>query len=189
MQKEPTPEDLLVSIAKILKNLKIPYYVTGGFAVSVWGRPRFTADIDLIIKMTHHEKSDFVKEIKKLSPKGYLDNEQIDTALSREGEFNFIDPDTGMKVDFWIIKDEMYEKECLQRIIPQDFGYKVNFISPEDLIISKLIWYKKSQSTRHLEDIKSILKITKVDNEYISRWVKKLKLAEEYKKAKNLNGK
>jgi len=35
------PKNLLVNIAKILKELKIPYIITGGMAVLVWGRPRF----------------------------------------------------------------------------------------------------------------------------------------------------
>ena len=36
------PGKLLVKIARILDELGIEYFVTGGFAVSVWGRPRAT---------------------------------------------------------------------------------------------------------------------------------------------------
>lgn len=49
-----TPEKLLCKVAKILETLKIPYAVTGGFAVIVWGQPRFTADIDIIIELAPH---------------------------------------------------------------------------------------------------------------------------------------
>ncbi|MCX6724089.1 MAG: hypothetical protein NT155_02865 [Candidatus Staskawiczbacteria bacterium] len=45
------PEELLAEIAKILKDLKISYAITGGFAVSVWGRPRYTADIDIVVEL------------------------------------------------------------------------------------------------------------------------------------------
>ena len=44
-------EDLLKKIAEIFDELKIPYAITGGMAVSVWGRPRFTADIDIIVEL------------------------------------------------------------------------------------------------------------------------------------------
>jgi Na+/glutamate symporter len=44
-----TPEKLLLKIAKILEDLKIPYAVTGGFAVAVWGKPRFTAELILLL--------------------------------------------------------------------------------------------------------------------------------------------
>lgn len=48
MKEETDPRKLLIKIAKILKELKIPYLVTGGVAVLIWGRPRFTADIDIL---------------------------------------------------------------------------------------------------------------------------------------------
>jgi len=35
-----SPEQLLYRIAKILKDLKIPYIITGGFSIAVWGKPR-----------------------------------------------------------------------------------------------------------------------------------------------------
>ena len=44
-------EKILIEIAKILSDLKIKYFVSGGFAVSVWGRPRATFDIDIIVKL------------------------------------------------------------------------------------------------------------------------------------------
>jgi len=39
-----SPEKLLIKITKILESLNIKYFITGGFAVSVWGRPRATFD-------------------------------------------------------------------------------------------------------------------------------------------------
>lgn len=45
------PRTLLVAIVKILKKLKIPYMITGGIAVLLWGRPRFTADIDIVVEL------------------------------------------------------------------------------------------------------------------------------------------
>lgn len=177
--EERTPTEILISIAKILDGLKIPYYVTGGFAVSVWGKPRFTADIDLIIKMSHLQKNDFAQKLQVIFPKGYLDKDQIDTALSRQGEFNFIEPDSGIKIDFWIAKKDEFEEECFKNIRIQDVGYKVRFISPEDLILSKLIWYKNTTSTRHLEDVQTVLKISKINKNHLQRWADKLELSKE----------
>ena len=59
-------------------------------------------------------------------------------------------------------------------------GRKVYFISPEDLILSKLRWFRTSESTRHLEDIKSILKISKkrIDRNYLEREAEKQNVPE-----------
>ena len=180
--KERTPSEILGLIAKILDELKIAYYITGGFAVSIWGKPRFTADIDLIVKMSHLAKKEFASKVKAAFPKGYVDSDQIDTALAEKGEFNFIDSDTGMKVDFWIAQNNEFEKECFQNIRVKDIGYKVNFISPENLIISKLLWYQKTNSSRHLEDAKSVVENTKINKNYLRHWAIRLKLSSDLKK-------
>lgn len=182
MQKLPELENL-VKIAKILDELKIPYYVTGGFAVSIYGRPRFTADIDIVIKMASYHKSDFAKKIRTIFPEGYVDQDQIDNALERVGEFNIIDPGSGLKIDFFIAKNNEFEKEVFSRVKDKDIDYMVKFTSPENLILSKLSWFKEGQSTRQLEDITSVMDVqTDLDMVYLKKWVKKLDLEKEWGK-------
>ena len=166
-------EDLLVKIAKILDNLKIPYVITGGMAVSVWGRPRSTADIDIVVELMQKDIGVLAQELLKVDKDVYVSEGAIKEALERKSEFNFVDPNTQLKVDFWIVKDE-FNKNEIKRAISRDFeGYKINFVSPEDLILSKLLWYQISESTRQLEDIESVLTISKVDMKYIKQWATK----------------
>jgi hypothetical protein len=49
-------------------------------------------------------------------------------------------------------------------------------MSPEDLIISKLIWIQHLQSSIQMEDIKNLVKIDTLDWSYIKQWVENLKL-------------
>lgn len=177
--KEIDPQHLLVKISKILKKLDIPYFVTGGMAVLVWGRPRFTADIDIIIGLKTTKVNDLEEALSKLGKAVYIDKDSIQRALSNYGEFNFIDSQTGLKVDFFIMKNTQWDSSCLKRVISKKIlGKNVNFISAEDLILSKLLWYKKSWSLRHIEDIESVIKISKTDKNYIRNWIIKLNLDE-----------
>jgi len=165
------PEELLLQIAKILNNLKIPYFVTGGFAVAVLAKPRFTADIDIVIKLKKKNISKLAKELLKINKNVYLSEEAMKEAIENKSEFNFIHPQTGLKVDFWI---KRYPFEKFERAIVKKInGQKVNFISAEDLVLSKLIWYKEGQGARQIEDIKSILEISKPDLNYIKNWARK----------------
>ncbi len=175
------PEELLILISKILDELNIDFYVSGGFAVSVWGRPRFTADIDLIINLEEKNIDQLAKKLKEELPEAYIDKLQMEKALANLGEFNVIEPSIGMKIDFWVLKNDEYGKLSLRRSVKQDIGRKVRFVSPEDLVISKLIWYKKDSSSRHLEDIRSVLDISTVDRKYVKEWVKKFNLEKGYK--------
>ncbi len=157
----------LIKIAKILDRLKIPYAITGGMAVSVWGRVRHTADVDIIVEFTPKDIGTLARELLQFDKDVYVSKEAMGQALKQKGEFNFVDPNTGLKADFWIVKDYFNEQE-LKRAVAKDFyGYKINFVCPEDLILSKLLWHKMTESTRQLEDIESVLAISEVDLERV----------------------
>lgn len=157
----------LVKIARILDRLKIPYAITGGMAVSVWGRVRTTADVDIIVEFTPKDISALTKELLQFDKDVYISQEAIAQALKQKGEFNFVDPNTGLKADFWIVKDYFNEEEIKRAVAKDFYGYKINFVCPEDLILSKLLWYRTTESTRQLEDIESVLSISKVDLKYV----------------------
>ncbi|MEK7659365.1 MAG: hypothetical protein AAB338_01780 [Patescibacteria group bacterium] len=180
------PEKLLLKVAPILDELKINYYITGGFAVSGWGRIRSTLDIDIVIKLLEPKIEPLSGALRKISKFGYIDEEAAKEALRRKGEFNFIDPETGFKVDFWITKgDERAKIEFKRRIVKKIDGQKIYFISPEDLILSKLVWYEKSgESSKHIEDVGSVFKISgeKLDIGYLKKQAGKIGVAGLLKK-------
>lgn len=168
--------ELLVKISGILNELNIPYTITGGVAVTIWGRPRYTADIDIVIDIAPQNLKEFIGKVGELSKGIYMDID-LETPISdikKFGSFNLIHPESDIKVDFVIKKDDEFSQLELDRAIKKKiFDHEMNFISPEDLILIKLQWYKDSNSTRHLEDAESILKITEVDLKYIDSWAKK----------------
>ena len=167
-------EELLKKLGQILKKLKIPYIITGGIAVVVWGRPRFTADIDVVIELKKEKLDKLAEELLKIDKEVYVDKLSMQRALEHKGEFNFIHPASGLKIDFWIFKNDAFDVLRLKRGIKKKIGNTYVFLSsPEDLILAKLLWYKISESTRQLEDIESVLKIQKkLDMEYIKKWAK-----------------
>lgn len=166
-------EDLLIKIAKILNKLKIPYIITGGMAVSVWGRPRYTADIDIVVQMLPQNIELLSKELLAVDKDVYVSEDAMRDALETKGEFNFIHPQSQLKVDFWVIKNEFNKQEIKRGISKDILGYKINFVSPEDLILSKLLWRKDLESSKQLEDIESVLRISKVDMKYIKIWAER----------------
>lgn len=170
------PEELLKNIARILDELKIPYAVTGGFAVSVWGKIRSTLDIDIIMEMSDKNVKPLVAKTRKLVKNAYADEDAVRDALLHKSEFNFIDPDSGMKVDFFVQADNPYNKlKITRRVLRDTFGEKIYFVSPEDLILSKLLWSKDSGSWKQREDIKTVLEKQKgkLDLNYINNWAEK----------------
>src|SRR3989344_4231092 len=67
--------------------------------------------------------------------------------------------------------DEFSGLKLKRRIPKMILSEKVYFLSPEDLILSKLLWSKESGSELQLKDIESILKFQKkLDLKYLRKW-------------------
>lgn len=178
MLEKSDPRHLLIQVAKTLDTLGIPYCVTGGMAVLIWGRPRFTADIDIVVELEERNIADLENALKDFGEAGYVDREMMEDALAKRGEFNFIDGNTGMKVDFWVMGEDAFSRSKMQRRVPKEFaGETIYMVSPEDLILAKFQWYQISPaSTRHLEDVESIFKVSgsQLDRKYLEEWAEKL---------------
>jgi hypothetical protein len=53
------------------------------------------------------------------------------------------------------------------------------------VILKKLEYYKQGGSTKHLEDVRSMLRVSpeEIDMNYLNRWVAELGLADPWKEA------
>lgn len=176
------PRELLIKVTEILKELRISYIITGGIAVFVWGKPRFTAGIDIVVELQYVDALALEKALQLLGKSGYLDRDVMMDAIENSGEFNFIDGETGVKVDFWVLKNDEFDKSRLKRKKTKTIlGKKVYFSSPEDLILIKLRWFSQSSSNKQKEDIESILKISgnKLDFFYLRKMAVKMNLSGE----------
>lgn len=165
----------LVSLLKIVKKRldksNIPYMVSGGLAVSFWGFPRTTHDIDIVIEAKKEDKDKIVKLFKK---DFYVHPEAVEDAIEKRFTFNLIHYKSGLKIDFWLIKKDSFGRaEFKRRIKKKIFGEDIFIISPEDLVLCKLLGYGETQSSRRLDDAKSILMTSKVDLKYIKNWAGK----------------
>lgn len=52
------------------------------------------------------------------------------------------------------------------------------------MIIKKLYYYRESPLSKHLEDIRGILAETKIDHEYVKKWIDEFGLQNEWNKVK-----
>ena len=56
------------------------------------------------------------------------------------------------------------------------YGKVIYVVSPEDLLISKLIWIQDLQSPVQMEDISNLIAFDGLDWAYIEKWINQLKL-------------
>ncbi len=167
-----------------LESLRIPYMITGGSAVGFWGHIRTTMDIDMVLQMPANRLDAFLESVGK---DAYVDIQTAKEAVLQKSMFNIILNETLFKVDIVLLDENNdYEKQKFTRRIKMSFqGKEIYVISPEDLIISKLIWSNiAGGSERQLKDCESVWKINQenIDIGYINKWIEALNLRNEFNK-------
>jgi len=177
-------EDIFIKVIDKINSLGFPYMLTGGMAVLFYGNPRTTHDIDIVVEI---DKSVIPSIISSFKDDFYISEEGIKDAISHKTMFNIIHPETGVKIDFWILKDIPCEKIIFQRRVKKEIlGKEIYISTPEDTIIRKLLWYKQSDITKHFDDTLGILQIQgkNLDYNYIEKWAKELGILDVWKKIK-----
>lgn len=130
---------LLKRIVEALDGAGIPYMLTGSLASSLQGEPRASHDIDLVISIT---VGDVARVTEALSAPGvYLDEYAVGDATRRRTMFNLIDASSGDKADFWLLRDDSYDRERFsRRKRVEALGLELSVSAPEDTILMKLLW-------------------------------------------------
>ncbi len=168
-----------------LEEVGINYMATGSVASTLYGIPRFTHDLDLIIDLPSHQirafQEAFPLEAFYCPPVEVL---RIESRRPRRGHFNIIHHETGFKADIYVHNADRLQEWGLkqkQRIdLPNGKGLWT--APPEYVIVRKLDYYREGHSEKHLEDIAGMLEISGdiIDRPTIDHWVNKLGLQDQW---------
>lgn len=176
------PSELLERLAQILEDLRIPYLITGSMATIAYGEPRFTNDIDVVVRLVSHH----IDALCRAFPpeQFYISREAIADALANHSQFNILHPASGLKIDIMVADDSEFNDDRFARArsLRVAADRDVTFASPEDVIIKKLVYFREGGSDKHLRDIRGVLKVMgrEIDRAYIEHWVRKFGLSREW---------
>ena len=173
MSQRSALAELLTALAKVMPEWTDGWYVFGAQAVQVWGLPRMTADVDLTARLRSDEATGFVSAMKRAG---------FDLRVKDAGGFvkktrvlPFVHRRSKIPVDV-VLAGPGLEEEFLERARPVDLGGAVvPVISPEDLIVTKLL----AGRPKDIEDIRGVLgeRLRKLDLPQIRRLVRLLEQA------------
>ena len=149
----------------ILKNYN--FALIGGLAYSVIYEPRATYDLDFIIEIKNFDK--FLKDLRGNSDFIFVHDKPM---IFENAEIERVVHKDNIVIDF-LIADDDYKRNVLKRkkelIVNQK---RIFIVAVEDLIILKLL----SRRDIDIVDVKNLLKLKDLDNDYIDYWIDKLKL-------------
>jgi hypothetical protein len=119
-------------------------------------------------------------------PDFYRDEIAVRQAVARRDMFNLMDITGGDKVDFWVLGDYPYNKECFARRYLEEVGGVGLYVQqPEDTILSKLRWAAiAGGSEKQFTDALRVFEVQygRLDLTYMDHWARELGLAEAWER-------
>jgi hypothetical protein len=109
-----------------------------------------------------------------------LNSDNMREAIRLRGMFNVIHASALIKVDFVVRKADTYraaEFQRRRRVRVDDA--ELWMVTPEDLVLSKLVWAKDSRSEPQPNDMRSVIRIQHgtIDWPYLEGWAERLTVA------------
>jgi len=178
--------DLIELFVFPLNRLGIRYLVSGSVAAMLYGEPRVTHDVDLIVFLR-------VDDIPRLAgafptPEFYVPTADVivaEMARERRGHFNIIHADSGLKADFYLANRDELHVWAFRNVKQYSIGEStVRLAPPEYVIVRKLEYFREGGSEKHLRDIRAILAVSgeQLDQAALNEWIARYKLEDEWQK-------
>ncbi|MBF8264630.1 MAG: hypothetical protein HW384_494 [Dehalococcoidia bacterium] len=169
-------EEVVRSLHSALKLLNINYVIVGGIPASIWGKPRTTLDVDIVIVIPGEKIGLLLNE---LSNRGFRVKP---TAFQKLSQFKVIKfPYSALfSVDIRIAKYEIDSQAISRAKEIKLFDIDMKIASREDTIVYKLVRFNNQDKA----DIENILlrNKKKLNVEYIAKSTQGLAKETKYSK-------
>jgi hypothetical protein len=187
----PQPSLLEIFIGP-LNRLEVPYVVTGATASIIYGEPRLTNDLDLVVLLKVEDIAGFAEAF---PPTAFycppLEVLKIEIIRPHRGHFNLIHHGTGTKADIYLAgEDELHRWALSHRRQITIESEQVWVAPPEYVMVRKLQYYREGGSEKHLKDIAGMVALSsdQIDYPLLEEMVRRYSLEKEWRKAGNLAG-
>jgi hypothetical protein len=145
-------------VIDVLEVIGAIYAIWGGLAVVAYGEPRFTQDMDILLRGDSLSVELFVRRLRESSY--HVDERAVKSVTTHGGFFNVIHLHYAIKTDFYVPHEADPLAMIAERVyLPMDEMRNAAYGTAESVIVAKLKAYLESSFTRHLEDIASIIRV------------------------------
>jgi hypothetical protein len=195
----PIPESAMVPLPfapvlrrtiQVFDRLGIGYAIGGSIASSMHGIGRMTRDADVTVEPFAGREAEFVAAF---DPDAfYLSENAVREAVRDRFTFNILHPESGFKIDVYVLKDEPFARSAFARrtylTLDDDPGQPVACYAPEDVVLFKLQWYRLGgeASDQQWNDVLGVMRTQadRLDGGYLDTWAAALGLGDLLRRAR-----
>jgi hypothetical protein len=161
--------------------------ITGGLAAIIYGDPRLTNDVDLVLQLTPADAerlaAAFPAERYYVPP---IETIREEAGRATHGHFNLLDLETSLRADVYCLGEDLLGTWAIARRRHVSIGDLTVSVAPiEYVILLKLQYYREGGSDRHLRDVAAMRRISGelIDASVLDDWIVRLGLEPEWLKA------
>lgn len=162
-----SPEAVFLSTVRAVESGPFAYALYGGLVAGLWGEPRFTEDVDLVLFLPERESYRFLRAAAKA---GFSVDEDLaiqQIQVNGWARLPLGDRDSRWHLDFTLGDSDFDRSALARRREVTLFGRTVWAVAPEDLILYKLI----SARDRDLVDVRAVVaRRPDLDRGYLATW-------------------
>jgi hypothetical protein len=187
----PRP-DLFTIFTRPLDRLGVPYFVTGSVAALVYGEPRVTHDVDVVLALDDAHvpalEAAFPEDDFYRPPTEVL---RVELRRASHGHFNLIHHASGFKADVYLRSRSGPHAWAFTHRRRVGQGDDAMWLAPPEYVIArKLEYYREGRSDKHVRDIRAMLLALGpdgIDDEALMTLVRQLRVEQEWARVTDLS--
>jgi len=178
--------DLSLLFLRPMNRLGLRYIVSGSTASILYGEPRYTNDLDLIVFLRREDGQRLIEAFPP--PEFYVPPQEVimaEIAREQKGQFNLVHVPTGFKADIYTTGRDEFNAWAFRNARKLDFKGEIIPVAPPEYVIArKLEFFREGGSDKHLRDIRSMLKVSReqINQVDLNEWVRRQGVETEWKK-------
>lgn len=165
-----TNDEAALAVIDALESLGVPYMVVGSLASNLYGIPRMTQDADFVLEIdlpTLRTVADRLGAAFRLDPQMGV---EMVTGTSR---YVLQVVETPFTIEFFLLSDDPHDRQRFaRRQMVTVLGRKAAVPTAEDVIVTKLRWWREVRRPKDLQDARGILAVQgdRIDWDYVQSW-------------------
>lgn len=167
----------LHKLVEVFEECEAPYAVLGGLAMSAYGVPRSTVDVDIGLAVSEERKvREIIQKLEARKMAMYEKAKPEYTMVHLSDQENLADVEIWFKPDGITWSEEVLKRRWRVTFKLNRNSFKAYVLSPEDFIVNKLA--RVDRDTRDEEDVVGVMASSKdkIDWSYLTKRAKEEKV-------------